>query len=87
MGEAMTETPDKPNYREERIERLLKELEYELVRGIIEGEIAEEMHWRYIVGVSRKIPDGAVLCTFDTRPVTRYDICLVDMQPRLRVVK
>mgnify|MGYP001594521731 CR=1 FL=1 len=63
-----------PNYRMERIERLLKELEYEVTRGMIENEIDEEITFRFIVPRSRKIPNGFVACEFSTRPKTSYDI-------------
>jgi hypothetical protein len=73
----------------ERIERLLHELRYEIERGLIEREIAEEMTFRFIFPISHKIPDGVVFCEFRTRPTPRYNIMgdLELNQPRLRVVK
>lgn len=77
------------NFRQERIERLLNELRYEIERGMLEREIDEEMGFRFIVPLSRKIPDGVVFCEFRTRPIFRRDILGYDLaaEPRLRVVK
>lgn len=75
------------NLRMERIERLLKELEYEVTRGMLEGEIDEELGFRFIVGISKRIHDGVVHCEFRTRPIPRHDMHPDDLQPRLRVVK
>jgi hypothetical protein len=75
------------NYRQERIERLLHELEYEVTRGMLEGDIPEELGFRFIVPLSRKIPDGVVLCEFRTRPGHRYQMSPDDLQPRLKLVK
>jgi len=70
---------------QERIERLLHELEYEVTRGMMENEIDEHMGFRFYVPISRKIPDGVVFCEFRTRPILRY--CMThDDQPRLKVV-
>lgn len=79
----MSETP---NVRKERIERLLRELRYEVERGMLEREIDEEMGFRFVVPISQKIPDGVVLCEFRTRPAHRHNVSMDDMQPRLRVV-
>jgi hypothetical protein len=78
------------NIREERIERLLNELRYEIERGMIEREIGEEISFRFIVPLSSKIPDGIVWCEFRTKPVHRqdtfgYDVALYE--PRLKLVK
>lgn len=78
---------DPVNVRQERIERLLKELEYEVTRGILEKDIPEEMGFRFCVGISKKIPDGVVACEFRTRPVPRYAMDIDDLQPRLRLVR
>jgi len=61
----MTETT---NVRQERIEKLLRELEYEVTRGMMEKEIGEEMGFRFYVQISSKIQGGVVLCEFRTRP-------------------
>lgn len=78
---------DTTNIRQERIEKLLRQLEYEVTRGMLEKEIGEEMGFRFYVPLSNKIPDGMVFCEFRTRPVHRSNMHLEDMQPRLRVVK
>lgn len=75
------------NIRWERIKRMLKELEYEVVRGMMEGEIDEQIGYRFIVPVSKNIRDGVVACEFRTRPVPRYHMAPDDLQPRLRAVK
>ena len=78
---------DNPNIRQERIERLLKELEYEVTRGMLDKEIGEEMGFRFYVPISNKIPDGVVFCEFRTRPVPRYYMHPDDLQPRLKIVR
>lgn len=75
------------NYRQERIERLLRELQYEVERGMMEREINEEMGFRFYVPISQKIPNGVVFCEFRTRPLARYYMTPEDMEPRLKVVK
>lgn len=60
--------------RKERIERLLSELQYELVRGLTEGEIEEEMHWRYVLPMSKAIPGGVVTMAFVMRPAPAYAV-------------
>lgn len=79
--------PENPNIRQERIERLLKELEYEVTRGMLEKDIPEEMGFRFYVPISNKIRDGVVACTFRTRPVPRYHMSPDDLTPRLKIVK
>jgi len=78
---------DKTNFRKERVEKLLHELRYEIERGLIEGDLDEEMGFRFVFGMSKKIPDGVVVCEFRTRPMPRGAIHPDDLQPRLRVVK
>lgn len=75
------------NYRKERVERLLNELQYEVTRGIMEGDLDEDMGFRFIVPVSKKIPDGIVSCEFRTRPTMRWALSPDDLTPRLHVVK
>ena len=75
------------NIRKERIERLLKELEYEVKRDMLEGEIEEEMGFIFYVPISKKIHDGVVECRFETRPQQRWHMSYEHLQPRLRVVK
>ena len=80
----------KVNYRQERIERLLKELQYEITRGMLEAEIDEQIGFRFIVPVSRKISNGIVMCEFITRPRPRYDALSWSEDqhpPKLRIVK
>lgn len=60
----------KKNYRQERIERLLDELRYEITRGMMEGEIEEQLTFSFIVPVSKVYPtNGVVMCRFETRPL------------------
>jgi hypothetical protein len=75
------------NIRRERIERLLRELEYEVTRGMLEREIDEEIGFRFYVPVSQKIPDGMVFCEFRSRPLPRHAIMHGEpQQPRLKLV-
>lgn len=71
--------------RKRRIERLLQELEYEITRGMMEGEIDETMGYRFIVPVSKVLKDGVVACQFTTRPVLSYSIDL--RKPGLQIVR
>ena len=73
------------SYRLERIERLLKELEYEVVRGIMDNEIDETIMFRFIVPVSRAIDKGIVVCEFKTRPTT-HSFMFDDSKSRLKLV-
>ena len=78
------------NIRQERIEKLLTELRYEIERGMMEREIGEEMTFQFVVPISSKIPDGVVWCRFQTRPVHRHDILGYDIslyEPKLRLKK
>jgi hypothetical protein len=74
------------NLRQERIEKLLEELRYEVTRGMLEREIEEELSFRFFVPNSVKIPHGVVFCEFRTRPVPTYWMP-IDIEPRLKVVK
>ena len=58
--------------RLERIERLLKDLRYEIERGVVEQEINETLSYRFYVPISRSIPGGVVFCEFRTRPSHMY---------------
>ena len=78
---------DPTNVRQERIEKLLYELRYEVERGMLEKEIGEEMGFRFYVPISSKMPDGVVFCEFRTRPIARVMMHPDDLQPRLRLVK
>ncbi len=64
------------SYRMERIDRLLQELRYEIVRGMMEREIDETLGFTFIVPMSRSIPYGVVRCEFRTRPEPAHYMCL-----------
>ena len=73
--------------RMERIERLLRELEYDVTRGILGREIDEEIGFRFLVPNSRKIPNGLVFCEFRTRPTPPYEAASYLYEPlKLRIV-
>lgn len=74
------------NYRKERIERLLKELNYEIHRGMIDGEIDETFVYEFFVPISKEIPNGIVFCSFRTRPLPHY-VSYQLGEPRLKIVK
>lgn len=76
-------------YRMERIKRLLQELKYECIRGMMEGEIDETIQYQFLVPQSKSIPRGAVLCSFVTRPVLNWQAHVNphDDTPILKVVK
>lgn len=75
------------NYRAERIDRLLQELRYEITRGMMEGEIDEDLGFSWIIGTSKKIPGGLVRCEFRTKPSINRYLSDDEYEPRLRVVK
>lgn len=75
---------EKENIRRERIERLLRELEYEITRGMMEREIEPEMGWSKIMPGG---PTGTVIAEFRVRPRRDGEMFFDDWQaPRLRVV-
>lgn len=76
---------DKPNYRMERIGRLLHELQYEVTRGVLEREIQESLAFQFTVPTSSEIKGGAVVCEFRTRPVP-YGMGFYPEVPKLKVV-
>ena len=78
---------DSPNYRMERIERLLHELEHEIVRGMMEGGIDEHLGFRFYVPISKRVREGVVLCEFHTIPVDRFSVHIDENQSRLRVIE
>lgn len=78
---------DTPNVRFERVQRLLKELQYEITRGMLDDEIDETVGFRFYVPISKRIHDGVVFCEFRTRPIQRLMMSPDDLQPRLRIVK
>lgn len=71
---------DPTNWRIERVTQLLRELEYEVGRGIMEGDFeSERLSYIFVVPVSREDPEGVVLGRFTTLPVSsRY--CLPDFE-------
>jgi hypothetical protein len=78
---------DTTNFRRERIEKLLHELRYEVERGMLERDIDETMGFRFVVPISREIPDGTVFCEFRTRPMPRGMMNPDYDRPRLQIVK
>lgn len=78
---------EQSNIRQERIERLLNELRYEIERGMLEREIDEELGFRFYVPFSQKIPGGVVFCEFRTRPIPHHLTHPDELEPRLKVVK
>ena len=78
-----------PNYRMERITRLLHELRYEVERGLMEREIDETLKFEFIYPNSQSIPGGRVHGVFSLRPKHAYELRIgqeID-EPRLKVVK
>jgi len=73
--------------RMKRIQVILSDLEYEVTRGMMEGELDESMGFRFHVPISKQIKDGVVQCEFRTRPMPRYAMTIEDFEPRLKVVK
>ena len=65
---------DIDNIRLERINRLFKELEYEITRGVMEKEISEYLGFRFVVGVSRETNGGVVKAEFVMRPTPAYHL-------------
>ena len=74
------------NMRKDRIERLLRELEYEVTRGVMEREIEEQIGFRFIIPISNSIPDGQVFCEFRARPTPRGNFIGEPEKPRLKIV-
>jgi len=62
-------TDEKVNVRKERIEQLLRQLQYEVVRGMMEREIDESLGFSFIVPRSVTFTSGVVYCEFRTRPM------------------
>lgn len=74
--------------KQERIEKLLHELRYEIETGMIQGDVEETLIFQFIVPVSTSIPEGVVMCRFETRPMHRQSAFGMGFEePRLKVVK
>ena len=74
--------------RMERITRLLRELEYEVTRGILENEIDEQIGFQFVIPRSRNLPNGIVLGRFETRPTPSFGVDpRVGLGPQLKVVE
>lgn len=78
---------DPSGYRWERINRLFHELRYEIERGMMQGEIEEQIGFRFVVPTSKAIPNGVVHCEFRSRPMPGHSLNFDDFEPKLRVVK
>lgn len=78
---------DATNFRQERIEKLLHELRYEIERGMVQKEIDETISFRFYIPISSAIPDGVVFCEFRAQPMPRYHMAPDDFEPRLKLVK
>lgn len=55
------------NWRHERVKRLLDELRYEIVRGLAEGDITDEIHMRYVAPLIAGKFDKAGIIRFSLR--------------------
>lgn len=74
--------------KQERIEKLLFELQYEIEVGMMQGEIDETLSFQFIVPVSKTMPEGVVMCRFNTRPMHKQNAFGIGLEePRLKVVK
>jgi hypothetical protein len=75
--------------RQERIERLLSELKYEITRGMMEREIEEHLAYEFVVPVSKEGPGQVVNCSFRCYPSETYLIHKDDLKygPKLRVIE
>lgn len=71
------------NIRRERIERLLRELEYEVTRGVMEREIEPQMGMEKILPGG---PTGYVSFFFRVGPSDGRGSTVLSQMPRLRVI-
>ena len=69
-------------FRQERIEKLLQELRYEIERGVLQEEIDEHLGFDFVVPVSKSIKNGVVTFSLRMRPMPGY----LMPTPRLSVV-
>lgn len=63
------------NIRLERIQRLLKELEYEITRGVMDHEIEPEMSYNFVIPYG---PAGRVRLEMRMRPIQRDEYYWVE---------
>lgn len=59
------------DFRKERITKLFCELEYEITRGVMEGDIEENFGFSFLIPVSKTLPNGLVHCAFHSRAISR----------------
>lgn len=73
--------------RMERIERLIAELEYEIIRGVMEHEIEPEIHFAKIFPCTGR-GDNLARIDLHVSPAKAYDMAAQGrVGPRLRVVE
>ncbi len=77
------------NYRLKRIERLLNELRYEVVRGMMEGGISEWLSFKFFVPTSKEVKNGMVKCEFKTEPFDARFLSSAEHHefPKLRLIR
>ena len=75
--------------RKERIEKMLRELRYEVEVGMLQGDIDESIGFEFFVPTSKAIKNGVVHCSFRTRPMHRQDAFghFGMDEPRLKLIK
>lgn len=61
-------------YRKERIERLFYELKYELTRGVLEGEVDEQIGYRFVVPQSKTPGKDIVHAEFRMIPIKSSEL-------------
>lgn len=77
------------NYRRERIQWLLHELKYEIMRGLTENEIGEGLEFTFVHPRSREIEGGCVYGKFELFPARPHhmDGRRVSPNPHIKRVK
>lgn len=64
-----------------RIERLLKDIEYELASGLHQNQIDEQIHAEFIIGaVSKEF--SAWMMKFSFKPMSNYDLMVLPPEKR-----
>lgn len=82
----MTQNEESAKMRMERIERLMSELEYEVVRGVMEHEIEPDIHLSKVFPCTGR-GDNAARLDVHVSPAGKYDFAAQGrILPRLRVV-